>query len=250
MTKSRSTILLIELSIYSLLFFSSFLLPFYNFYYEADNAEGIRTVPQYAFQSSFGIFFVLTFLMVIFSALSRSKGLVHTANVLAILFTLFLGFILFMGFAWWGASPFHPTFEYGYFLSQLLILIVVIRSYTLLPGYKSYSLNRHLTRLSKATAILIPTSGLMYVGYLFYLSTLEPVYVMGSSSPNAQGITVYSEMLDYPAYDAEVMKYYGDDVLDSVHFAYFDNKKIIKEFTVKVKNGKLDVDKVLEENEP
>ena len=51
-----------------------------------------------------------------------TKAWIALITIIVIIFTLLTFLFIQLGFAWWGASPFHPDFQEGYWLSQLLFL--------------------------------------------------------------------------------------------------------------------------------
>lgn len=253
--KSKNT--LIEFLIYSALFTLSLsLFPICNFYYLGDN-EMMLTKPQYFFDFGVSYVFPLFFSMVILAFLSLKKALVIIINIIVIIFTLLTFLFIQLGFAWWGASPFHPDFQAGYWLSQLLILIVVIRTFTLIKSFPEFNLNRKSTMIFSILSISIP---LLFISYWFIAynkANNEPI--MRSEWEHVErNRLIKDESWDYTeAYNAYISKYYSSDTLrketfklDSVRFTYFDDKSnIIKRFTRAASNGALDVEEILEDNE-
>jgi hypothetical protein len=253
--KSKNT--LIEFLIYSILFTLSLsLFPICNFYYLGDN-ETMLTKPQYFFDFGVSYVFPLFFLMVILAFLSLKKALVITINIIVIIFTLLTFLFIQLGFAWWGASPFHPDFQAGYWLSQLLILIVIIRTFTLIKRFPEFNLNRKTTIMFSILSISIP---LLFIGYLFlaYNNAKNEPIMRSEWEHIERNRLIKDESWDYTeAYDAYVSKYYSMDTLrkekfqlDSARFTFFDDKSnIVKRFTQRASSGILDVEEILDEND-
>lgn len=253
--KTKST--LKELAVYSILFVVSLsLFPIYNEYYMDEN-EGMLTKPQYFFDFGISYIFPLNFAMVLIGFLSLKRALVITINILVIILTLLTFLFIQMGFAWWGASPFHPDFQAGYWLSQLLTFVLIFRTFKLVKHIPELNLTRMTTLIFKVLAISIPLS---FIGYLVLtFNKLKNKPIMRSEWERIErSRLVKSESWDYTeAYDAYADKYYSRDTLkkekyqlDSVRFTFFNDKiDIVKEFTRNAKNGVLDVEEILDEND-
>lgn len=253
--KSKNT--LIEFLIYSILFTLSLsIFPICNFYYLGDN-DTMLTKPQYFFDFGISYVFPLFLSMVILAFLSLKKALVITINIIVIILTLLTFLFIQLGFAWWGASPFHPDLQAGYWLSQLFILIIIIRTFTLIKSFPEFNFNRKATMMFSVLSISIPV---LFIGYLFIAynnANNEPI--MRSEWEHVErNKLIKNESWDYfEAYGAYISKYYSSDTLrkekfklDSVQFTYFDdNSNIVKRFTRKASNGVLDIEEILEENE-
>ena len=126
--KRKTSIILIEFFAYTVLFILVFLFfPVCNFYYLGRHEEMI-TKPQYFIDFKPAYTFPLYLSLVLISFLSLKKKIIRRMNFLVLLLILLTYVFISMGFVWWGASPFHPDFQAGYWLSQLILLVVIIRS--------------------------------------------------------------------------------------------------------------------------
>lgn len=257
MINKKTKITLIEFLIYSILFILSLsLFPICNFYYLGDN-EIMLTKPQYFFDFGISYVFPLFFTMVILAFFSLKKALVITVNIIVIIFTLLTFLFILMGFGWWGASPFHPDFQAGYWLSQLLILTVIIRTFTLIKCIAELNLNQKIKITFSILSISIPLLFILYILIVNNNAKNEPI-MRSEWEYIERNRLIKDESWDYKeAYGAYVSKYYSSDTLrmgkfklDSVRFTYFDDKSnIIKIFTQRAQNGTLDVEEILEEND-
>lgn len=253
--KTKST--LIEFLIYSLLFgLSLSLFPICNYYYLGDN-EMMLTKPQYFLDFSISYIFPLLYIVLIIGFLSLRKWLIITVNIFVALFTLLTFLVIQMEFAWWGASPFHPDFQVGYWFSQLLMIVLIIRTFTLIKNLSEFNLNRKMTLTFSILSALIPLS---FIGYLVitYNSSMSKPIMRSEWEHLERNRFIKDESWDYTeAYNAYVFKYYSTDTLrkekyqlDSIRFTFFDNKSnIVKRFTRKAINGVLDVEDILDEND-
>ena len=132
-----------ELLVYSILLaVSRGFFPICNYYYLDYNEEMKITKPQYF--KDFGVFsyiFPLFYILVIMGFLSFKKGIVISVNIIVIFFMLLTFSYIKMEFLWWGGSPFHPDFQEGYWLSQLVILVAIIRTFTLVNRFNRNAKN-------------------------------------------------------------------------------------------------------------
>lgn len=245
--------ILIEFLIYSVLFILSLcFFPICNFYYLGEN-DSMLTKPQYFFDFEIAYSFIVYFLIIITGFFSLRKWLIFSLNIL-VMICMFLTFqFVEMLFAWWGASPFHPDFQLGFWLSQSLILVLIIRTFTLISKLPEINLNK---KISLFFSILIPVClfGFVYLG--FYGGKSEPIQRFVWESQE-RGRLIKHESWDYlEDYNAMLSKYFSTDTLrkekfklDSVSFTFYDdNSKIIKKFSKTVSNGTIDIEKILDEN--
>jgi hypothetical protein len=164
MKENKTRKLLIELSIYSLLFALSFVLPVSISYAN----YSMREIPRYLPDSPIVYVSLLLFIVVILAIISKRKAIIHTVNIFAILLTLMLYLVMSLGHNWSGGH-YQPDFGYGYYLSQLFISVLIIRSYTLLDGINEYPFNPRLSLISGIVAIAIPS-----VLFLLFIAGLLP----------------------------------------------------------------------------
>ncbi len=249
----RTTYVLVELLVYTTLFVLSLLcFPICNYYFE--DTEDILTKPQYVFDLGAGFVFPLYFAMAIVGFLSLKKTLIIVINSSVFVLQLLTYLFISLGFAWWGASPFHPDFQLGYWISQLITLLLISRTSYLIIHLSELHLNRNLTRLFSLLAVISPLALITYFLLLVRTETQQPmidsewVYIEGNRSVKSQGWD-YTE-----AYGARVKKYFSTDTLeqapyqlDSVEFTFYgDYPKIRKKFTKQASNGELNIEEILE----
>jgi hypothetical protein len=257
MTNKKTKSILIELLVYTILFALSLsLFPICNYYYLADK-EMMLTKPQYF--SDFGISYVfpLFYAMVVLGFLSQKKGLIITVNIVVIIFTLLTFLSILMEFAWWGGSPFHPSFQAGYWLSHLILIVLILRTFRIIKRLNELNLNRKMTMTFSILAISFPP---LFIGYFllgYHDAKNEPIMRSQFELIDRDRL-IKNESWDYTeAYNAYVAKYFSTDTLrnekyqlDSALFTYFDDKSnIVKRFTRKASNGMLDVEEILDEND-
>lgn len=257
MTNKKTKSILLELLVYTILFALSLsLFPICNYYY-LDDKEMILTKPQYFFDFPISYVFPLFYAMVLLGFLSLKRGLVITVNIVVIIFTLLTFLFILLGFAWWGGSPFHPSFQAGYWLSHLMLIVLILRTFRLIKKLNELNLNRKLTMTFSILAISIP---LLFIGFLligYYSAKYEPIMRSQFEYIDRDRL-IKDESWDYTEeYNAYVSKYFSTDTLrnekyqlDSAEFAYFDDKPtIVKRFTRRASNGVLDVEEILDEND-
>ncbi len=152
MQNNKSKKILIELGVYTLLFGLSFLLPVSISYED----YSMQAIPRYLPDYPLIYLSVILFAVVILAIISKRKVIIHISNAFAILLTLVLYLLICLGQNWSGRQ-FHPDFGYGYSLSQLMISVLIIRSYTLLCSIGEYHFNQRLSRIAGIVAITIPS---------------------------------------------------------------------------------------------
>lgn len=239
-----------EIIIVLIIFSLSYIFPFCTFYYLGENdAEKIEK-PQYINDFRFGYVYIVYISMVFFSVLSSKKNLLKIINILVLIF-LFLSFILIkLGFAWWGASPFHPTLSIGFYAINIAIIYFIIRSYSWIKSFITFPIK---SKLPLIVAISIPVFLIILIFNLYIKSKNEPIMRSGGISGIVNNRILKEECWDYnEAYDAFATKYYSKPVsdslkntfvLDSVRFSFTDNSPNKgKKFTLKAKNGELDIE--------
>jgi hypothetical protein len=215
------------------------------------------TKPQYFFDFKVAYTFPLYLLLVLSSFLSLKKRIIRRMNFLVLLLMLLTYIFISMGFVWWGASPFHPDFQAGYWLSQLLLLVVIIRSYTLINQLPDLQLNPMIIRVFSFLSWFIPFILFAYLFLTYYREKNKPI--MRSESEYAtRNRWVKYESWDYlEAHHAFVTKYYSTDTmrkekyrLDSASFMFFDDEtNITNKFTTRSKNGKIAIEELLEDHD-
>jgi len=227
-----------------------------NFYYLGEGDSMIMR-PQYITEFRMAYLFPLYYLMVLIGFLTLRKGFLITINILVIILSILTLFIIQLGFAWWGVSPFHPDLSFGYWLSHLILLIVVIRTFTLTSKLKEIELNKKITLLFSYLTIIIPLGFIITVITFINHENNRPI--KRSEWEHQEGNRfVKNESWDYTeSYDAFVTKYFSKDTLnkekyqlDSVEFMFFDDKlKVKKEFTKVVSSGSINIEEILESND-
>lgn len=192
--------------------------------------------------------------MAIAGFLSLRKTLIIVINSSVFVLQLLTYLFISLGFAWWGASPFHPDFQLGYWFSQIITLVLIFRTSYLIIHLSELHFNRNLTRLFSLLAVLIPLSFITYILLLIRTETQQPmidsewVYIKRNRSVKSQGWN-YKK-----AYGASVKKYFSTDTLeqapyqlDSVEFTFYgDYPKIRKKFTKQASNGELNIEEIFE----
>ncbi len=251
----KTRLILIEFLAYSFLFALTFILfPVCNFYYLGQHEEMI-TKPQYFIDFKPAYTFPLYLTLVLISFFSLKKRIIRRMNFLVLLLMLLTYVFISMGFVWWGASPFHPDFQTGYWLSQLVLLVVIIRSYTLINQLPDLQLNPMIIRVFSFLSWFIPFVLFAYLFLTYYLAKNKPI-MRSESAYATRNRWVKYESWDYiEAHQAFVTKYYSTDTmrkekyrLDSASFMFFDEEtNITNKFTKRARNGKLNIEGILEE---
>jgi hypothetical protein len=256
MSKKTRNILL-EFLIYSVLFGLSIgVFPICNFYYLGDNDE-MLTEPQYLNDIAILYALPLFFILVMIGFLSLKRAVIIVLNTVVIVLTLLLFLFIQLSFAWWGASPFHPDLQAGYLLSHIFLFVLIIRTFILLGSLSQVKLSKTVQVIAFVLAVSIPVLFITYITIGYNEAMNQPI--MRSQWIGVErGRLVNTESWDYTEdCDAYVSKYYSKDTLkteeyrlDSVGFTFFDDESNIQQrFTRKAKNGKLDIEKILEEND-
>lgn len=249
--------LILEVSIFALLLAISLIFPICNFYYEGETDLIIK--PQYLWDFELAYVFPVNFVLIALGVLSLKKIALQVMNILVILISLFTYFIMIMGFAWWGASPFHPSFEYGFFLSQLVLLAFLVRSYFWIKHFDQLRVMNKSAKVFVALAIAVPLILVALIVSAIYIDSQQPIMRSEWYPKPENGRKQRVVYWDYPAYNAYVSAYMSRDEkadentpyqLDSAHFRYFnDQSDEIKSFTKKAKNHTLDFEQILDDNE-
>lgn len=254
---SKNRALFLEFSIYTIAFAASIsLFPICYLFYLGEH-ESINVEPQYL--SDFGIAYVfpLYYSMSLVAFLSLKKGLVIAINILVLVLTILTFFLLEIGFAWWGASPYHPEFGVGYWFSQLFIVVLAIRSFTSLHRLKAIKINRKISLIFMILSILIPIGFFVFL-YLFNQKQNELPRSISNYKHVEKDRLIGEDSWYYPVYNAYVDKYFSIDTLgrekcrlDSMRFRFFDeHHEILKDFTKRVMTDAPNIEKVLEANDP
>lgn len=255
--KRKTSIILIEFFAYTLLFILVFVFfPVCHFYYLGRHEEMI-TKPQYFIDFKPAYTFPLYLSLVLISFLSLKRKIIRRMNFLVLLLMLLTYIFISMGFVWWGASPFHPDFQAGYWLSQLILLVVIIRSYTLINQLPDLQLNPMIIRVFSFLSWFIPFVLFAYLFLTYYLAKNKPI-MRSESAYATRNRWVKYESWDYiEAHHAFVTKYYSTDTmrkekyrLDSASFMFFDDEtNVTKKFTKRSKNGKIALEELLEDHD-
>lgn len=252
----RTTYVLVELLVHTTLFVLSLLcFPICNYYFE--DAEDIVTEPQYVFDFDIGFVFPVYFAIAILGFLSLRKALIIVINSCVFVVQLLTFLFISLGFAWWGASPIHPDFQLGYWISQFITLLLISRTSYLIIHLSKLRFNRNLSRLFSILAVISPLSLITYFLLLVRTETQKPmidsewIFIKGNRSVKSQGWN-YKE-----SYGASVKKYFSTDTLeqapyqlDSAEFTFYDDyPKIRKKFTMYTSEGELDIEEILERHD-
>ncbi len=259
--KNETTIygrrLFIELAIISVFFAISFLFPMCTFFYLGKGEEMIEK-PQYAKTFQVVLVYFPYYLMVLFALLLKRKVILIIITILVAILTLTTIFLILLGFGWWGASPFHPKLSFGFLLINLLLLVLIVRSFMWI-GKLSKTKNT-ITKVFEWGSIIFPA--LMICLYLrsYFIAKNEPIMRSDWVMKTKNGRIRRVESWDYiEGYHAMISKHFSKPesdslketfVLDSVSFMFFDDKSNVKKnFSVKAKNGNLDIEEILERYE-
>jgi hypothetical protein len=162
---------------------------------------------------------------------------------------------IILGFTWWGASPFHPDLQAGYWLSQLFLLVTVARTSFYRKQLDDISFRPRLRWTFTLLAKVIPMVFLGAILLTYYSAKNKPI-MRTKFSRYERGRLVVIQSWDYSeAHNAHVSRYFSTDslrkekyLLDSASFMFFDDDvNITKQFTKRARNGKLDIEEILEE---
>jgi hypothetical protein len=255
MMNRKTSIILLELSTYTLLFILSLtFFPVCNFYFLEKN-DAMLTKPQYFFDFKIAFLFPLYQILVLIGFFSLKKVVIFRMNYFVLL-CMFLSYVYInLGFTWWGASPFHPDFQAGYWLSQLFLLVTVARTSFYMKQLDDISFHPKLRWTFTLLAKGIPMVFLGAILLTFYSAKNKPI-MRTKFSRYERGRLVVIQSWDYSeAYNAHVSRYFSTDSLrkekyrlDSASFMFFDDDvNITKKFTKRARNGKLDIEEILEE---
>lgn len=247
---------LIEISAYTVLFVISLLFPICTFYYLGKD-DSMITKPQYIQDFGIAYLFPLFYAMVLCAFFSSRKGMVITINILVLVFAALLFLVVQLSFAWWGVSPFHPDLGTGYWLSHLVILLLIVRTFTWSGRLHEMRFSKSVRTTALVLSVLIPAGLVAFLAGAYYINKNTPV-MRSEWTREERGRLVREESWDYTeAYGAYADKYLSKSKekkagekfqLDSVRFTYFENLRIVKEFTRKAEHGKLDIEAVLDDN--
>ena len=246
-----------EIFIVIAVFCIAFLFPFCTFYYEGESEAHIIEKPQYINDFGFGYAYAVYMMTTLLALISANKVVLNILNILVLIFLALTYMFLKLGFAWWGASPFHPTFGVAFTLVNITIFYFVFRSFFWIDSVILYS---NKTKFKLVLAISIPLIFIMTVFYLFDRAAKQPVMrgegFLGNQIRDNR--IIRQEDWDYlEAYDGFATKYFSKPVsdslkdtyvLDSVRFSFSSGSPYVGDrFTLPAKNGKLDIERVFEE---
>lgn len=245
----------IEIVLVLILFAASYMFPFCTFYYLGENEADKIAVPQYVTKFKFGYVYIAYFLMVLFAVFSAKKAVLKTINILVLILLLLSFLMTSMGFAFWGVSPYHPTFHIAFYLVNISSLYAIVRSYSWINTFIAFPVRSNLALI---VAISIPVVFLMFIYYYYKKTINKPQMITRSFVEIKNNRIVRSQCWEYiDAHEAFATKYFSKPVtdsmkntyvLDSVNFSFTDNSPNKgKEFTIRAKNGKLDIDEILDD---
>ncbi len=249
--------ILLELGIYALVFFIAILFfPICNFYYLGEE-ERLITKPQYLNDYQIAYAFIVYFVLVFSGFLSLKKWLVTLMNSMIVVLTLITLSSIQIDFMWWGSSPIHPSFGMFFLLSQLCIIILIMRTFRHKKHLPDLNISKKWSTFFFYVTIGLSISFIIFVCYRYYEDYQRPRF-SSESEYTLNDRNLKTESWDYMnSYGARITKYYskavykkGNYQLDSVTFDYYDeNSYITKQFTKKAVNGKVDIEAILDENE-
>jgi hypothetical protein len=164
----KTTIILIELLVYTLLFILALaLFPVCNFYVLAKNKE-VLTKAQYLFDFKIAYVFPLCQLFVLIGFFSLKKVIIFRMNYF-ILLVMFLSYVFInLGFKLWNASPVEPNFQAGYWLSQLFLLTTITRTSSFMKHLNEIQFHPKLLLAFSLLAKLIPIIMLISLFLTYY----------------------------------------------------------------------------------
>jgi hypothetical protein len=215
------------------------------------------TKPQYFIDFKVAYTFPIYLFLVLISFLSLKKRIIRRMNFLVLLLILLTYIFISMGFVWWGASPFHPDFQAGYWLSQLFLLVTVARTSFYMKQLDDISFHPKLRWTFTLLAKGIPMVFLGTILLTFYSAKNKPI-MRTKFSRYERGRLVVIQSWDYSeAYNAHVSSYFSTDSLrkekyrlDSASFMFFDDEtNVTKKFTKRSKNGKIALEELLEDHD-
>lgn len=253
----KTSIILIELFAYTLLFILSLtFFPMCNFYFLEKN-EVMLTKPQYFFDFKIAFLFPLYQMLVLIGFFSLKKVVIFRMNYFVLL-CMFLSYVYInLGFNWWGASPFHPDFQAGYWLSQLFLLMTITRTSFYMKQLDDISFHPKLRLIFTLLAKGIPIVFLGAILLTYYSAKNKPI-LRTKFGRYERGRLVVIQSWDYSeAYNAQVSSYFSTDSLrkekyrlDSASFMFFDDEtNVTKKFTKRSKNGKIAIEELLEDHD-
>ena len=253
----KTSILLIEFFAYTLLFILSLtFFPMCNFYYLEKN-EAMLTKPQYFFDFKIAFLFPLYQMLVLIGFFSLKKVVIFRMNYFVLL-CMFLSYVYInLGFNWWGASPFHPDFLAGFWLSQLFLLMTITRTSFYMKQLDDISFHPKLRLTFTLLAKGIPIVFLGAILLTYYSAKNKPI-LRTKFGRYERGRLVVIQSWDYSeAYNAHVSSYFSTDSLrkekyrlDSASFMFFDDEtNVTKKFTKRSKNGKIALEELLEDHD-
>ncbi len=253
--KNKLQKFIFEFATYTLLFCVSLIIfPICNEYYLGEN-ESVITKPQYINHFFLAFLYPVLFTLVITGFLTLKKSVIKITNItIVVLLVLNFLYILILFGIGWGESPIHPDFQLGFWLCNIFVILAIVRTFNLSSYLDGYPLSIKTRRLFLIVTIGIPMIILSMIIIQINKSNNQPRST-DSSSFNTSSKIIYQEGWEYPAYNnAYISKYYSKDInstkklkLDSVIFTIMKNNEIEKSFTKSAKNGKLDIEAILED---
>lgn len=146
---------LFEITIYSVLFVLSFLFPICNYYYLAADDSMMVVEPQYISDFVEAYLFPIYYLIILLAFLSANKSRSRRMNVFVILLMVLADLYIEFAFGWWGGGPFHPDFAAGFWLSQLFLALLIIRTFTWSGQLDEIRLNPKAGKVFATLSVLI-----------------------------------------------------------------------------------------------
>lgn len=246
----------IEPIVFILAFAATFFLPICIFYFSGDKGTMIEK-PQYLYDipTMYALFFF--FGMFLTGMYSGNKNLLTIVAMISFSLTALLFFYMQTGFKMWSASPVHPTFGLGYWMSNAILVLFGIRAFQLRKMIEEKPF-RKLISFSFYGATITIALILFASAFTVYnkQSTTPVLQEISMNYKNNQPISV--QTWEYPSYNTSVVKYFRmpidslhekEMVLDSIHVLVRDDKyNFVKEYSKVIKDPKFDLEKELEAN--
>ncbi|MGV3612445.1 MAG: hypothetical protein ACO1N0_15915 [Fluviicola sp.] len=212
----------------------------------------MRTETIYGYQSGFVWFYGLYILLAILATLTLKKTVVHIINPLLLIAALFTHLLNTLAFNWWGASPWHPDFRFGYNLCMLSVPIAVLISYLSLRTFSNIRIAGWIKGSALTLTLLIP---IMAAGIFFFnqhTAAMAPRMV-GEGYNVKNGTAFRNEWWDWPEKNILYYKYFSKAESDSTGEYHLDSIRVKfqsenRSITVPSINGKVNLDKLLETN--
>lgn len=255
MIVDKTKSILIELGIYSIVFFVSIILFPISHFYSLRIADFFPAIHGYVTPLVITHVFSIYFLMVLFGFLSLKKGFIKTINSIVLVFVIvtFISVSIRLEEAFY----LYPVMQISkYWISHIILFVLIIRTFILSNKLSEINLSKRIANICLFVSLILVIG---VVGYVIVISSKakNEAVLVTEREYSERNRDIKEESWNYSgAYNAFVTKYYSIDVLqkkgytlDSVNFSYSDeNATTVKCFTKVAKQGKLDVEAILEEN--